>query len=86
MTAVAQESGLSVRNLGRLFLDQVGLSPKQVLTQYRITAARDLLLTGSTVAEAAFATGYESLAQFITVFRRLTGQLPSQVVHLGRKQ
>ena len=86
MAAVAQEAGLSVRNLSRLFLDQVGLSPKQVLTQYRITAARDLLLTGKTVAEAAFATGYESLAQFIIVFRRLTGQLPSQVVHLGRKQ
>ena len=86
MTAVAQEAGLSVRNLSRLFLDQAGLSPKQVLTQYRIAAARNLLLAGSTVAEAAFATGYESLAQFITTFRRLTGQLPSEVLRLGRKQ
>jgi len=86
MAAVAQEAGLSLRNLSRLFLDQVGLSPKQVLTQYRIAAARDLLLTGSTVTGAAFAAGYDSLAQFITTFRRLTGQLPSQVVHLGRKQ
>jgi len=86
MAAVAQEAGLSLRNLGRLFLEQVGLSPKQVLTQYRIAAARDLLLAGSTVTEAAFATGYESLGQFITIFRRLTGQLPSEVVHLGRKQ
>jgi AraC-like DNA-binding protein len=86
MAAVAQEAGLSLRNLSRLFLDQVGLSPKQVLTQYRIAAARDLLLTGSTVTEAASGTGYESLAQFTTTFRRLTGQLPSQVVHLGRKQ
>jgi AraC-like DNA-binding protein len=86
MAAVAQEAGLSLRNLSRLFLHQVGLSPKQALMHYRIAAARDLLLTGSTVSEAAFATGYESLAQFITIFRRLTGQLPSQVVHLGRKQ
>jgi AraC-like DNA-binding protein len=85
MGAVAQEAGLSLRNMSRLFLDQVGLSPKQILTQYRIAAARDLLLTGSTVTEAAFAAGYESLAQFITVFRRLTGQLPSQVAHLGRR-
>jgi AraC-like DNA-binding protein len=86
MAGVAQEAGLSLRNLSRLFLDQLGLSPKQVLTHYRIAAARDLLLTGSTVAEAAFATGYVSLAQFITIFRRLTGQLPSEVVRLGRKQ
>jgi AraC-like DNA-binding protein len=85
MAAVAQEAGLSLRNLSRLFLDQVGLSPKQALTHYRIAAARDLLLTGSTVSEAAYATGYVSLTQFITMFRRLTGQLPSQVIHLGRK-
>jgi len=35
---------------------------------YRIAAARDLLLTGSTVSDAASATGYESLAHFITMF------------------
>jgi AraC family transcriptional regulator, regulator of nimT len=86
MAAVAQEAGLSLRNLSRLFLHQVGLSPKQALMHYRIAAARDLLLNGSTVSEAASATGYESLAHFITMFRRLTGQLPSQVIHLGRKQ
>ncbi len=86
MTAVAQEAGLSLRNLNRLFLEQVGLSPKQVITHYRITTARDLLLAGSSVTEAALATGYESLGQFITMFRRLTGQLPSQVARLGQKQ
>jgi len=86
MPAVAQEAGLSLRNLNRLFLEQVGLSPKQVVTHYRITTARDLLLAGSTVTEAALATGYESLGQFITMFRRLTGQLPSQVARLGQKQ
>ncbi len=86
MTAVASESGLSLRNLNRLFLEQIGLSPKQVLTHYRIAAAKDQLLAGSTVTEAAFASGYESLGQFITMFRRLTGQLPSQVARLGQKQ
>jgi AraC-like DNA-binding protein len=84
MAAVAQEAGLSLRNLSRLFLDQIGLSPKQAPTHYRIAAARDFLLTGSTVSEAAHATGYVSLTQFITMFRRLTGQRPSQVIHLGR--
>ena len=79
-------AGREVGPKGVLFLDQVGLSPKQALTQYRIVAARDRLLTGCAVAEAALATGYESFAQFIAIFRRLTGQLPSQVVHLGRKQ
>ncbi|MDH4081264.1 MAG: AraC family transcriptional regulator [Nitrospira sp.] len=86
MTAVAQEAGLGLRSLNRLFLEKVGHTPKQVLTHYRIAAARDLLFSGNTVTETAFATGYESLAQFITVFRRLTGQLPSQFARLGQKQ
>jgi len=86
MRFVAQEAGLSLRNLNRLFLEQVGLAPKQALAQYRIAAAKDQLLKGSTVAEAAFASGYKSLAQFITVFRRLTGQLPSEVARVGSKQ
>jgi AraC-like DNA-binding protein len=86
MTAVAREAGLSLRNLNRLVREEAGLSPKQVLTHYRITAAKERLLAGSTVTEAAFASGYESLGQFITMFRRLTGQLPSQVARLGQKQ
>jgi len=86
MQSVAQEAGLSLRNLNRLFLEQVGLAPKQALTQYRVAAAKHRLLKGSTVTDAALASGYKSLAQFITVFRRLTGQLPSEVARVGSKQ
>ncbi len=49
-------------------------------------SAKDQLLKGSTVTEAAFASGYKSLAQFITVFRRLTLQLPSEVARVGSNQ
>jgi len=44
------------------------------------------LLKDSTVTEAAFASGYKSLAQFITVFRRLTLQSPSEVARVGSSQ
>jgi AraC-like DNA-binding protein len=49
-------------------------------------SAKDQLLKSSTVTEAAFASGYKSLAQFITVFRRLTLQLPSEVARVGSNQ
>jgi AraC-like DNA-binding protein len=86
MRDAAHEAGLSVRNLSRLFLAEIGMSPKQVLTQYRIAAASERLLAGDSVTEAAFASGYESLAQFVMTFRRLTGQRPSEIARRGRKQ
>jgi AraC-like DNA-binding protein len=87
METVAREAGMSVRSFNRLFLLELGLTPKQVLSQYRVARARQALLSGqATVTEAAYQVGYNSLAQFIAVFRQLTGQLPSEVARLGRHQ
>jgi AraC-like DNA-binding protein len=75
---IAKKSGLSVRNLNRLFLKEFGLSPKQVVTFYRIDQAKKLLSTGKkTVTDTAFDVGYSSVSQFIATFRKHTGQLPS---------
>jgi len=69
----------------RLFLKQVGLAPKQALTtQCRICEGP--------VAEGQHGHGsgvrqrLQSLAQFITVFRRLTLQSPSEVARVGSSQ
>ncbi len=78
MAEVARRAGLSVRTMNRLFLEELGLTPKQALTQYRITHATRLLQTGeSTVTDVALEVGYSSLSQFITTFRKITGKLPS---------
>lgn len=75
---IAKNSGLSVRNLNRLFLKEFGMSPKQVITAYRIDQAKKLLSTGKkTVTDTAFEVGYNSVSQFISTFRKHTGQLPS---------
>jgi AraC-like DNA-binding protein/mannose-6-phosphate isomerase-like protein (cupin superfamily) len=86
MEKAAKAAGLSVRNLNRLFATELSLTPKQVLNQYRVAKARALLLSGSSVTDAALEIGYSSLSQFIQVFRSLTGQLPSAVARLGQKQ
>jgi AraC-like DNA-binding protein/mannose-6-phosphate isomerase-like protein (cupin superfamily) len=80
MEELAKRSGLSVRNLNRLFLQELGMTPKQVITLHRIENAKALLKRGQqSVTDIAFEVGYHSVSQFITTFRNLTGQLPSNI-------
>jgi AraC-like DNA-binding protein/mannose-6-phosphate isomerase-like protein (cupin superfamily) len=83
MESAASASGLSLRSMNRLFQQELERSPKQVLMQYRVRHAQELLLSGATVTQTALDVGYRSLAQFIAVFRQLTGQLPSEVARRG---
>ena len=86
MEAAAREAGLSLRSMNRLFAKEVGLSPRQALAICRTERAKELLASGRvSVTEAAFEVGYRSLSQFISVFRRLTGQLPSEFARLGAR-
>lgn len=78
MDQVAKSCGLSTRNFNRLFVQEVELTPKQVLTQLRVEKAKELLSNKKSVTETAFDVGYQSLSQFISSFRLLTGQLPSE--------
>ncbi len=83
---IAKKSGLSSRNLNRLMLQEIGLSPKQFLITARIEYAQKLLLMpGASVTDVALSVGYSSLSQFISIFRSQTGQLPSEVARIGRK-
>ena len=76
--SISKTAGLSVRNLNRLFLKECGMTPKQVLTSYRIHEAKKMLSTGKiTVTDTAFKVGYSSVSQFISTFRKHTGQIPS---------
>lgn len=83
--SLARRAGMSVRTLNRLFLDELGVSPKQLLTLRRIEEARRLLpRRGASVTEVALSVGYSSLSQFISVFRRVTGELPSDFLSSKR--
>ena len=82
MEELAKGAGMSVRNLNRLFLVDLGMTPKQVITLYRIERAKTLLKTsGNSVTDVAYEVGYQSLSQFITTFRKITGRLPSEYLH-----
>ncbi|TVQ24591.1 MAG: AraC family transcriptional regulator [Spirochaetaceae bacterium] len=61
----------------RLFREHTGVTPKQYLIQARIRAAREMLQQGSSVKDAAFATGHKDELYFSRLFRQKTGTPPS---------
>jgi AraC-like DNA-binding protein/mannose-6-phosphate isomerase-like protein (cupin superfamily) len=78
MEEIARHSGLGLRTLNRLFLDELSLSPKQLVTLYRMEEAKRLLEKQKlSVTDVALEVGYASLSQFIHSFRKVTGKLPS---------
>lgn len=79
MTEVSAESGLSPRSLSRLVQSEVGLSPNELLTYFRIQRACELIYAQDlNLTAIAFECGHSSLSQFITNFKKWTGAKPSE--------
>ena len=78
LAEIAEKSGLSPRNLNRLFISSVGLSPKDYLILRRVEKAKRLLKeTKMTVTDISLEVGYNSLSKFIGTFKKIEGLLPS---------
>ncbi|MCJ1962115.1 AraC family transcriptional regulator [Novosphingobium mangrovi (ex Hu et al. 2023)] len=75
MASCARMSEASFR---RHFRQATGMSPLQYQKTLRLQAARRAILSGSEVAKAAFAVGYESASQFSREYARLFGLPPAQ--------
>ena len=50
----------------------------QFLNRYRITHAKRYLLSGASVSEACYQSGFHSLSYFNRTFKKITGENPSQ--------
>jgi len=84
VAALAKRSGISERNLQRLFRDKLGLTPSELVTQLRMEQAHVLLKSGDyNVTETSLAVGYDSLSQFIKTFKAHFGELPSIILRGG---
>lgn len=76
---LARRAGLSVSAFHRTFRTVTGSTPLQFQKQLRLASARQMLASESlSVAQAAFAVGYESAAQFNREYRRQFGTPPGR--------
>jgi AraC-like DNA-binding protein len=68
--------GVSVRTMQRLFLQEVGTDFQTWRRQARVVGAIELLVSGRSVKQAAFAMGYRQPSTFVAMFRRVLGVAP----------
>ena len=73
---VAEAVGIGINRTSAIIREATGHSFKTVLAQLRITQAKKLLSSGSTVADVASQVGYNSASYFIKVFKSAEGITP----------
>ena len=74
---IADEVGISSRQLERLFGQHMNRSPKKYFMELRMERARHLLIqTDASVAEVALACGFDSPGHFSRVYRTAFGIAP----------
>jgi AraC family transcriptional regulator, regulatory protein of adaptative response / DNA-3-methyladenine glycosylase II len=79
VAALVAASGLGSSSFHTLFRKYQRATPGEVMTQFRISSAQHALLESvRTIAEIAFAVGFENLSTFNENFRRLVGMSPSE--------
>ncbi len=76
---LARRSGLSGPRFARLVKRVFSITPSQLITQRRVTAAAELLRdTDKSVAEIAVACGFYDHSAFTRAYRSATGQTPTE--------
>ena len=73
---LAEHARLDKFHLVRAFRTEVGLPPYEYLTHLRVARARELLRSGTRVAEAAQVVGFYDESQLHRHFRRIVGITP----------
>ena len=76
---LAQEAGVTKYHFTRLFRGKVGVSPIRYLSQIRLEAARDLLITTNLrIRDIAHACGFTAPSHFSTAFAARYGKPPDK--------
>lgn len=77
LTALASDAGLSLRQLERRFLADVGVAPKAFARTVRLQAALSRIASGQPLAEVALACGYYDQPHMARDFSRLAETSPT---------
>jgi transcriptional regulator GlxA family with amidase domain len=80
LDGIAAQSGVSQRQLQRLFRRHLGMTPTQYFLKARLQRARHLLQYSTlSVTEIAIATGFASISHFTRRYTELYGRTPKNV-------
>ncbi|HUP57369.1 MAG TPA: Ada metal-binding domain-containing protein [Bdellovibrionota bacterium] len=83
----AEQFGVSARHLRRVFIEEIGKTPKQLAFENRLNLARKLLTeTSLPIAEVAFAAGFRSIRRFNDAFKGRFGRRPSEIRRLRARE
>ncbi|GAA4451429.1 two-component regulator propeller domain-containing protein [Nibrella saemangeumensis] len=75
---LAEMSNMSRRTLHRKLTTLTNLSANDVIRNYRVKRAAELLRQGHAVSETAYLVGFENPTYFSTVFKQIYNQTPSE--------
>ena len=79
VNAIAKSAAISRSQLYRVFMQELGITPNDYLTRYRIGIACHLLGNKSvTIGEAAYSCGFSDPQYFSRVFKKLKHMTPKQ--------
>ncbi len=79
-------SNLSKEAFCRYFKKMTKLTFTQFVNHYRIDTAKKLLLQGSSITDACFDSGFESIPYFNKIFKKITGTNPLGFKRMHTKQ
>lgn len=76
---VSNELGVCRSRLYRIFMQQISISPKKYITEFRIRRASIMLTnTDKPIKEISFLVGYKDQMHFLTVFKSIMGSTPTE--------
>lgn len=81
---LAWTAGLGKYQTLRAFSREFGLTPHAYLVQYRLNRARELMLRGDSLAEAAIASGFTDQSHMTRAFTRQFGLTPGRYLKAGQ--
>ncbi len=78
LSEIAQVAGASVRHFCKIFKEETSLTFVDYLTRERVERAKERISqTSDRISDIAFASGFDSIAQFNRAFKKVSGESPS---------
>jgi AraC-like DNA-binding protein len=88
LTECLESHGYCADHMRRIFIDSVGISPVEYLTEIRIKAAKQLLenpsISSNTISKICELSGYNDIGYFSKIFKKKTGLSPSEYRKMHR--